>query len=197
MRRTLILLAFLCIIVGTATSQVRFGIKGGANLSELYFKSSGFESKHCIGFFAGPTVRIPFRGTALSVDLSALYDQRRVEVEDRGETVRHFIFPLNLRCSFGLGRLIDLFLFAGPQVAFKFDNGLSSDFVHNKWDWRSSSFSANFGAGLSLCRNVDFSLGYNLALGKTGRLSSSRYAGDYSNADVRANAWHAGLTVYL
>ena len=149
------------------------------------------------GFYVGPTLRVPFRGTGLSVDLSALYDQRDVEIDDENVRVRSVLVPLNVRYSFGLGRLFDVFLFAGPQMAFNVSKDKTFRENYQSWKWRDSSLSANLGMGIAIGGNAEINAAYNLVIGKTGEVTWKDVMDGVKHADIRAHAWHVGLTIYF
>lgn len=197
MRRTLFILSFLCTVIGTASAQLRLGLQGGANISNMHFSSHVLDADNRAGFYVGPTLRVPFRGTGLSVDLSALYDQRDVEIDDENVRVRSVLVPLYVRYSFGLGRLFDVFLFAGPQMAFNVSKDKTFRENYQSWKWRDSSLSANLGMGIAIGGNAEINAAYNLVIGKTGEVTWKDVMDGVKHADIRAHAWHVGLTIYF
>ena len=72
------------------------------------------------GFFIGPTVKISLPVTGLSVDGSALYDQRTAKIKNADANVKlqTIQIPINIRYGIGLSSAVNLFAFAGPQFGF-------------------------------------------------------------------------------
>jgi hypothetical protein len=107
---------------------VKFGLKGGLNLTNLSMSESiGNNLKNKEGFHVGPTVKIGLPVPGLSLDASALYDQRSAKVTvsnidgtDNESTIKSqsLQVPINIRYAVGLGRVANLFAFAGPQFGF-------------------------------------------------------------------------------
>lgn len=61
---TLMLLAFVAI--GSANAQIKFGVKGGINMSEFSVKGNVLDKSNNIGFYLGPTAKVslPLTGSA-------------------------------------------------------------------------------------------------------------------------------------
>ena len=60
-----------------AKAEVKFGLKGGLNLTNMRFDSSVADKSNQAGFFIGPTVKFTIPIVGLGFDASALYDQRK------------------------------------------------------------------------------------------------------------------------
>ena len=78
------LVAFVLMMTATtAHAQVRFGLKGGVNLTNFSFNNgldNVLDASNRTGFYIGPTlfVKVPLVG--LGVDGSVLYDQREAKI---------------------------------------------------------------------------------------------------------------------
>lgn len=175
MKKITVLFLLLASFVMTSQAQVKFGLKGGLNVTDMSFDKELFETSNQIGFFVGPTVKFTLPLVGLGVDFSAMYDQRSAEVVNGGEktTLKQetVIVPLNLRYSIGLGSAANVFLFAGPQVGFNI--GDKEHIISEAQDWRlkDSNFSVNVGLGLTLASHLQLSANYNIACGTTGELN--------------------------
>ncbi len=75
---TLMLLAFVAI--GSANAQIKFGVKGGINMSEFSVKGNVLDKSNNIGFYLGPTAKVSLPLTGLGIDVSALYNQYSADV---------------------------------------------------------------------------------------------------------------------
>ena len=122
---TTLLVAAALMIGITAKAQVKFGVKGGVNVTSMSFNNSVFDASNRTGFFIGPTVKIQLPLVGLGIDASALYDQREAKVKvadnyttDKTLRCQAINVPINLRYGWGLSSLANVFLFAGPQFGF-------------------------------------------------------------------------------
>lgn len=194
----------------SAQAQVKFGLKGGLNVTNMSLNSEVFDADNQTGFFIGPTVKFTLPIVGLGIDASALYDQRdaKVKVEDDGASVESKIknqsinIPINLRYGVGLGSTASLFLFAGPQFGFNVgdkNQSLYKDVA--QWRLKSSTFSVNVGLGAMLLSHLQISANYNIACGKTGETTVSEALGttaqEVFSKRGRANAWQIGLAYYF
>ena len=194
----------------SAQAQVKFGLKGGLNVTNMSLNSEVFDADNQTGFFIGPTVKFTLPIVGLGIDASALYDQRdaKVKVEDEDGSVeskfknQSINIPINLRYGVGLGSTASLFLFAGPQFGFNVGDKNQSLFEDAaQWRLKSSTFSVNVGLGAMLLSHLQISANYNIACGKTGETTVSDVAGETVQQMFkkrgRANAWQIGLAYYF
>ena len=180
-----------------AKAEVKFGLKGGLNLTSMSLDANAISKSNQAGFFIGPTFKFTIPIVGLGFDASALYDQRKAEVDDTSIKQQSIQIPINLRYGIGLGSTASIYFFAGPQFGFNVgDKDIKTD-VGN-WTFKSSNISANVGLGLMLLGHLQVSANYNFALGKTGEYeyiqsaSSMMYKGD-----TKMNAWQIGLTYFF
>lgn len=205
-----IVAASMLFAASSAQAQVKFGLKGGLNVTNMSLNSEVFDADNQTGFFIGPTVKFTLPIVGLGIDASALYDQRdaKVKVEDDGESVESKIknqsinIPINLRYGVGLGSTASLFLFAGPQFGFNVGDKNQSLFKDAaQWRLKSSTFSVNVGLGAMLLSHLQISANYNIACGKTGETTVSEALGttaqEVFSKRGRANAWQIGLAYYF
>ena len=205
-----IVAASMLFAASSAQAQVKFGLKGGLNVTNMSLNSEVFNADNQTGFFIGPTVKFTLPIVGLGIDASALYDQRdaKVKVEGDGASVESKIknqsinIPINLRYGVGLGSTASLFLFAGPQFGFNVgdkNQSLYKDVA--QWRLKSSTFSVNVGLGAMLLSHLQISANYNIACGKTGETTVSEALGttaqEVFSKRGRANAWQIGLAYYF
>ena len=205
MKKVLVLLFAAVALSMPSQAQVKFGLKGGLNLSSI--SASGTLSdnlKNKEGFFVGPTIKIGLPVTGLSLDASALYDQRsaKVEIDNASETIKSqsLQIPINIRYGVGLGSVANLFAFAGPQFGFNLGdkNKKILDEVTN-WTLRSSNISANVGVGATVLNHLQLTVNYNFALGKTGEIEVWDAAKKTWNAvtDGKTSAWQVSAAYFF
>ena len=195
--------------------QLKFGVKGGFDLTELKLKNAGeiFKADNNVGWFVGPTMKLSLPG-GLGFDLSALYNQRETDlgifyVPNNSSDVRpldklktkQVIVPLNVRYTIGLSDMFSIFGYAGPQVAFRLGDEVQklADLRDEVAEWRlkDSNFSVNVGAGITI-EHFQLSANYNVGVGKTGdvtwrdatQAASEGFKGNY-------NSWQISLAYFF
>lgn len=177
--KSLLLFCLFTFIPLNANAQVKLGIKGGLDVSEMSFSGDLFKKSNRMGYFIGPTLKFPLLG--LGFDISALYSKRNGEL--RGVYLeqdtnpgkykfsdKQILFPIHVRygLTFNGG---GIFAFAGPQFGFALDNYEDKDLIDNVASWRSrdSNLSFDLGGGLTLGK-LEVTVNYNVPLGKAGEV---------------------------
>lgn len=207
---TAVLAAAMLFSANNAEAQVKFGIKGGLNVTSMSLDSKVLDAENRAGFFIGPTLKFTLPVVGLGIDASALYDQREAkakaevegaEVESNFKT-QSVNIPINVRYGFGLGSTASIFLFVGPQFGFNVGDKNQSIFKDmGEWRLKSSTFSVNVGVGAMLLNHLQLSANYNIACGKTGDMTVSKALGETGqnlfSKNGRTNAWQIGLAYYF
>lgn len=201
--KNLIKLFFVAVALVFATpadAQVKFGLKGGLNVSNMSLSHEVLESSNRMGFFVGPTLKVTLPLTGLSADISALYNQSDAKLDDKTVSHKYIDIPLNARYGIGLGS-VGLFAFAGPQVSFNVGNEnfnfSSTDSYKSTFQMKKSLFSVNVGAGVTISK-IQLTANYNIPIGKTGDLSVLEVADNViSGTKVRNNTWQVGLAYFF
>ena len=203
---SLALLAFMMMAM-PANAQIKFGLKGGVNVTSMSFSNEVFDASNRTGFFIGPTVKIQLPLVGLGIDASALYDQREAKIKvgdvETGSSVKQqaIAVPINLRYGWGLSSLANIFLFAGPQFSFNVgDKDVELDGTKGTWNLKNSNFSVNVGAGVTILKHLQLSAKYNIACGKTGDAAWDQVTEALSKEKKsrgRFNAWQIGLAYYF
>jgi hypothetical protein len=192
MKKIFVLAAGL-LVAGAANAQspVKFGIKGGLNISNI-IKDDGnnnFNTKVNPGFNAGITVDVPIiQGLALTPEL--LYSTKGYKAEtDFGDFTQTTSFvDVPILASIKLGGS-GLNLVAGPQVSFllstknKFENGMGQ--VEQQINEDSDKFKKSLVGGVigfryDINNNVDFHGRYALDFQKNNE-NGSNTTPEYKN----------------
>lgn len=172
----------LLIVLGVAIpvqAQLQWGIRGGVNLAKASFSGSDLKSDNFTGFFIGPTAEFTIPIIGLGVDGAILFSQTGIKAE--GETLKRqsFEIPVNLKYNIGLGRILGVYVAAGPQ----FGIGLNDDewkLGDSSFSFKKSNLSLNLGAGVKLIKHLQAGFTYNIPLGKTaeydGVVDAVKYA---------------------
>ena len=218
MRRLFLLLGALAtfLSVTDSSAQIKYGVKGGLNLSDVVImdtwrgsseKDPNISVRNRSGFFIGPTALLSTPLKRLDIDASLLFDQRGVETMsfllDGGRpyktttTQQQLVLPVNARYNLISGKSVSLFVFAGPQLGInigkrenKTDHG---SFVFNR-----ASFSINAGAGLLLARHIQVSAHYNVVCKKNAETWvnwNTSYAKETGRS--RFHAWQFSVGYYF
>lgn len=175
-----------------AQAQLKFGVKGGLNLSQVSFSKADFKGDNNTGFFIGPMAEFTLPIIGLGVDAAALYSQTKIQTEGilDDSSMKSMEVPVNLKWSFGLGSMLGAYLAAGPQFGFHLGNKQVDYYKFKK-----STTSFNVGAGVKLLRHLQVGINYNFALSHTGVLEVPPYL-DFHNPnderrdyDLKNNAW--------
>ena len=201
---SLMVLAASLLPMSEADAQVKFGVKGGWNLSSLKLNDDMFTSDNKNGFFIGPMMKVSLPLTGLGFDISALYDQREAKMHYASDVAggdlslrttikqKTIDVPVNLRYSIGLASMANVYFFGGPQWSINVGD------ENFKWDEASSyslkknTLSFNIGAGLTFLQHIQASVNYNIEASKSGKMEIERLDdGDWVKG--RNHTWQVSL----
>lgn len=203
---TLALLAAGLFFAAPADAQVKFGVKGGLNVTDMHLNSEVFDKSNQAGWYIGPTVKVSLPVTGLGVDIAALYDYRSAKVTDpSNEEVKvkqqSINVPLNLRYGIGLGSLASIIFHAGPQIGFNVGDKNFKWTDTSNYALKKSNFSVNVGLGVSIAKHFELTGNYNIACGKTADATVLKtvqnVAGTAVKSKSRNNSWQVGIAYYF
>lgn len=207
MKKIFMLLAMIVTMTAAnnASAQIKFGLKGGVNVTDMSLSSSVFDASNRTGFFVGPTIKVQLPLVGLGIDASALYDQREAKIKVGNTTTKETLrsqainVPINLRYGWGLSSMANIFLFAGPQFGFNVGDKDQKITESSTWSVKNSNFSLNFGAGVTLLSHLQLTANYNVVCGKTSDATITEGIEQLTNKEVRsrANAWQIALAYYF
>ena len=156
---------------------IKFGVKGGLNLSKLSFSKEAkdiLKSDNTTGFFFGPMAEVTIPVVGLGVDGALLYSQRgENDWKQQGIEI-----PVNLKYTIGLGSMLGVFVAAGPDFFFNFKDMNKEDF-----DKKSTQVGLNLGAGVKLIKHLQIGVNYQIPLGDSFDLKKLKDAG------VKTKTW--------
>ena len=193
---TLVTLVVALFAANTANAQLKFGLKGGLNITNMSFDKDVVGQSNQEGFFVGPTVKFSIPVVGLGFDLAALYDQRDAKIKDTTVSQRSINIPLNLRYNIGLGDLASVYLAAGPQFGFNVGSkniGIVDEVSNFKF--KDSNLSVNLGAGVNLISHLEIGFCYNIACGKTGEFQVLE--GVTNAVKAKNNSWQISAAYYF
>ena len=170
-RNPFIITVILFLLTASAAhAQVKLGVKCGYNIVDFTMSEKVLNAENRNGFFVGPTLKWEISAFGLGMDLSALYDEREIEVQGN-ETMKikqkNVTVPLNLRLTFGSRTSLGLFVYAGPQVGFSLNDDEKVIDQARTWKYKDSNFSVNLGGGILLFNTFQVSANYNVVCGRT------------------------------
>lgn len=216
------LVAVALMVAMPSQAQVKFGLKGGVNVTNMKWNRDVLDASNRAGFYIGPTIKFTLPILGLGVDASALYDQRSAKVNSSSMTLgtggqygnegsdilspseetitqKQIAVPINLRYGFGLGETAGIFVYAGPQFGFNVGGDEKLSVANVDWKWKDSNFSMNVGIGAMLLTHLQINANYNIACGKSGEISGVGDAITTSakNVNAKSNSWQIGLAYYF
>lgn len=198
-----VLITFL---LGTASAeaQVKWGVKGGYNITDMSLDKTVLNSENRHGFFVGPTLRVETPLLGLGFDISALYDQRESKVGNDTPvtmTTKMVTVPLNVRFSIGTRSTFALFGYAGPQIGFNLNDDDKVIDQVKSWRYRESNFSVNLGGGLLLGNCFQVTANYNIVCGRTADVTVGSaidmVKDDLKKHEAKENAWQIGAAFFF
>ncbi|MBQ8152615.1 MAG: porin family protein [Prevotella sp.] len=198
MKKILTIIAVACMAFAMPSqAQVKFGLKGGLNLTSL--SADGVNSTNKAGFFVGPTVKFTLPVVGLSLDASALYDQRQAKIKNTDQTIKaqSIQIPINVRYGVGLSSVVNVFAFAGPQFGFNIGDKSKLLDQMGGWTLKSSNISGNVGIGATVFSKLQITANYNFQLSKTGEVEYINENGDPATGKMKFNSWQLGLGYFF
>ena len=201
---SIVFLVAAMLFAANANAQIKFGLKGGLNVTSMSFSEEVFDASNKTGFFVGPMVKVTVPIVGLSFDAAALYDQKEADVKYAAEgelgkvnvKQQSINIPVNVRYGFGLSSLAYIFLFAGPQWGINVGNKNFKWNESSSYSLKKSNFSVNVGAGVTLLNHLQVSANYNIACGKSADASLSKALDAVANAGKdksHNNSWQIAL----
>ena len=95
-----VLLVAVCIAMAMpAHAQLKWGVKGGLNVSKVTFDSDLLKSDNMAGFFIGPMAEFTIPVVGLGVDGSLLFSQKGVKADSDASKQYGFDIPCLLYTS--------------------------------------------------------------------------------------------------
>lgn len=180
------LVVILCLFMAVPSqAQIKFGLKGGLDISKLDTKVSD----NTTGFFVGPMLDVTLPIIGLGFDVAALYSQSGIDVNNKSsEKLKSVEIPVNLKWTLGLGSTFGVFIAAGPQFGFSINDGWKQLMEESN----KSFVSVNVGAGLKLLRHLQVGVNYNIGASKLGDMIVDSSEGKLRSG-IRKNSWQVSL----
>lgn len=203
--KLIIALCFVLLNVGIASSQIRFGVKGGFDVSSTRINKDILNAHNRLGFQIGGTMEVMAPLVGWGGEVSVLYGHQQYDVKgmkdpSKGDyTMTNYDYlriPLNLKKKFSILGLLGAFIQAGPYAEVKLSGG---DFKEkggfNQFKSKSFGMGINAGAGIEVLNHLELGMYYRKAL--TNDYSSNKPGiGDYLWKKKPSN-WSVNLTYFF
>ena len=203
--RLITAVAALCMMMAAIPSmaQVKFGVKGGLNVTKMSVSSDVYSADNNNGFFIGPTIKFTLPIVGLGIDAAALYDERKgslVRFDNKSDDVKFksINVPVNLRWNIGLGSLAGIYLAAGPQFGFALGD-FSDTWDSDSYKKENMNVSINVGAGLSLLKHLELGFTYNIQTKDSYTITEDYAGGNLGReiTNIKTNAWQISAAYYF
>ena len=176
----LVLIILMAFIAVPAKSQLKFGVKGGLNISSVHLNSDILKADNVTGFQIGPMLETTIPLIGVGLDAAILYSQKGMDVKSETGTstnvkTDYIDVPVNLKWKFGLP-IIKGYLAAGPYIGFRVGGDKFWEIpgtVVGQVKAKNFSAGLNFGAGVELISHLQ--VGINYGLGLTDNYSAEKY----------------------
>lgn len=183
----------LLLITMPANAQLKFGVKGGLNISKVSVSKDILKSDNQTGFFIGPMAEFTVPVVGLGFDVAALYNQSGVAVSDvdgeANSTLKTVEIPINVKWTFGLGSTAGVYVAAGPQFGFNVGNRIIQDL----YEFKKNNTTFNVGAGVKLIRHLQIGVNYNFGLSRVASIIDNDEFKEFAGEKIRNNTWQISL----
>lgn len=193
-----VLIAVLGMVVVPASAQIKFGVKGGVNVSRASFSKDVLAADNLTGFNVGPMIEFQLPIVGIGMDAAILYSQRgfkdNTKVEDKTIKTSYLDVPLNFKWKIGIP-LVKFFATAGPYISFKVAGEKFWDLPGSvTGQLKANSFGAglNFGAGVELISHLQ--VGFNYGLGLTNDYETLGVK-DVADANGKSRGWSINAAI--
>lgn len=189
-----VLIAVLGVIAIPANAQLRFGIKGGANISKVSINKDVLNSDNVTGFNIGPMMEFGLPLVGVGMDAAILYSQKGVETLGESMKTNYLDVPVNFKWKVGVP-LVKFYAAAGPYVSFRLGGDKFWEIPHHVGEQlKAKNFGAglNFGAGVELLSHLQ--VGFTYGLGLTNDYEALTLK-DAFKADGKSRGWSINAAI--
>ena len=132
----------LCVAIPAQAQLLRWGVKGGVNMTKIDF-GENYKDKMA-GFFIGPMAEVNIPVVGLGVDAALLFSQKGIKADDGRVKQFGVDIPVNLKYTLGLGSMLGIYVAAGPDFYFDFKG------EKNGMERKRAQVGINVGGGVKL-----------------------------------------------
>ena len=195
-------------------AQIKLGVKAGLNVNSFNVKNLDIplDKKNRNGFFVGVTADFTLPIVGIGVDASLLYDNRCIglggydtydldthtpegDYFKTHKTFHYISLPINAKYTYGFSSLASVYIATGPQFSWNIgDRHWTLGDIDEGWELKSSAFSWNVGAGVTVLNHVRVGYNFNIALGNTAEIDALTTAGAAVKGKLKNNTHQISLT---
>ncbi len=147
----------LCVAIPAQAQLLRWGVKGGVNMTKIDF-GENYKDKMA-GFFIGPMAEVNIPVVGLGVDAALLFSQKGIKADDGRVKQFGVDIPVNLKYTLGLGSMLGIYVAAGPDFYFDFKG------EKNGMERKRAQVGINVGGGVKLFKHLQAGISYNIPMG--------------------------------
>ncbi len=176
--KRILMLAVLFYGLSASSQSIRFGLKGGANISNFTGGDFGtIKNKAIVAFHGGGYLNIEFAG--ISIQPEVLISSQGSKLEDASNTETWKATYLAVPVMVKFKPTGNFYLELGPQVSFK----LGEDIGNQTFNEFAKDLDLSIGAGLGIQGKSGFGLGarYMAGLSKVGDFTNGPVEPDFKN----------------
>ncbi|MCP9610777.1 porin family protein [Coprobacter tertius] len=200
---TSFIIVALCLLMAVpAQSQLRFGVRLGANVSDMSFNKDVFKSSNIGSFTGGLMAEFMLPVFNLGIDGAVMYTRKGAKFIATGDNagnignaleadaiqstkkLDYIEIPVNLKYKIGLP-IIKPYIFAGPSFSFLVGNKLSvnrlvgdeniAKELDNALSNRKFDVAINLGAGLELFSKIQVQAQYGWGLNNAIKIKEENF----------------------
>jgi hypothetical protein len=184
-------------VMPLSAQGVSFGVKGGLEVVKMEYNDDVFDKSNRAGFFVGPTFIISTVLPGLSIDISGLYNERKLKVENESVVQKSILIPAHVRYGASIMDFGGVFLCAGPQLSFNV--GPSKYYWEDarrnakQFALQDTKMAFDFGVGATIGHHLEAVVYYNIPIGKTADFTWNKVEestkASLSSTKTTANSW--------
>lgn len=196
--RLLVILCLALLNVGFASSQIRFGVRGGTDVSNNRINKDILNANNRLGFQVGGVLEVMAPIIGWGAEAAVLYGHQQFDVTKDGYNLSNYNYlrvPVSLKKKFSVVGLFGIFIVVGPYAEFRLSGGdLSGESLAEQYKSKSFGMGFDAGAGVELLKHLEVGMYYRKAL-------TENYSSDAPNLGdalrKRPSNWAVNLTYFF
>lgn len=196
--RLLVILCIALLNVGFASSQIRFGVRGGTDVSNNRINKDILNANNRLGFQVGGVLEVMAPIIGWGAEAAVLYGHQQFDVTKDGYNLSNYNYlrvPVSLKKKFSVVGLFGIFIVVGPYAEFRLSGGdLSGESLAEQYKSKSFGMGFDAGAGVELLKHLEVGMYYRKAL-------TENYSSDAPNLGdalrKRPSNWAVNLTYFF
>lgn len=196
--RLLVILCIALLNVGLASSQIRFGVRGGTDVSNNRINKDILNANNRLGFQVGGVLEVMAPIIGWGAEAAVLYGHQQFDVTKDGYNLSNYNYlrvPVSLKKKFSVVGLFGIFIVVGPYAEFRLSGGdLSGESLVDQYKSKSFGMGFDAGAGVELLKHLEVGMYYRKAL-------TENYSSDAPNLGdalrKRPSNWTVNLTYFF